>query len=368
VPDTAPSPAAPILDDAAALHAVIPADVSGGDADRTVCDLPVAGHEIKFVTTLDRAADPRVGVNCLICLGWLGARLTEPPVVVKGSWFPHPPPTLPGESNEAYTDRLTGAAGMRYLREHGADADRLTFADVLTAQLPPEVTIPYDHTRYRQCSINYHDECSAPGTCECPCHRQPASEKPRSLAETVETITGPALEFEGDEYWPDLPPYAVLEIASNVADELHSAMEKFPGQHLPLGFGEEADGFVGGVMPYRAADIRDVFRNLTDHAADCGRLTWRHVLAEEQFEAFAEEDEAEARRELVQLAAMAFRAILDIDHPRPVYFTGPSGVRWIEVGRDVDGNPVVIRDVKQPLTPSAPGAATAIDATEAPNG
>ena len=33
---------------------------------------------------------------------------------------------------------------------------------------------PYDHVRFRQCSIGYHGECSQRGNplpeCECPCH------------------------------------------------------------------------------------------------------------------------------------------------------------------------------------------------------
>ena len=62
-------------------------------------------------------------------------------------YFPEMPPMLDGETAEQYTDRLTGADG--------------------TAR------VPYDHRRYRQCSLGYHDECSDPAgdICECPCHR-----------------------------------------------------------------------------------------------------------------------------------------------------------------------------------------------------
>jgi hypothetical protein len=63
-------------------------------------------------------------------------------------WFPQPPPMLPGENADAYTNRLTGAS----------QATR----------------VPYDHPRNRQCSLGWHHECSdlyAPGgTCQCPCH------------------------------------------------------------------------------------------------------------------------------------------------------------------------------------------------------
>lgn len=72
-----------------------------------------------------------------------------PDGVVKGRYYPDMPPRLPDEDDFAYTDRLTGAD----------QADRR----------------PYDHRRFRQCSIGYHEECSdKTGTegCECPCHQE----------------------------------------------------------------------------------------------------------------------------------------------------------------------------------------------------
>jgi hypothetical protein len=64
------------------------------------------------------------------------------------------PPKYVDETTDQYTDRLTGA-------------DRTDRR-------------PYDHNRYRQCSIGWHDECSAtrtddtgPGGCECPHHTDP---------------------------------------------------------------------------------------------------------------------------------------------------------------------------------------------------
>lgn len=61
-------------------------------------------------------------------------------------WYPSPPPPLDDESDDAYTDRLTGA-------------DRTG-------------RVPYDHPRNRQCSIGWHRECSDPAglDCKCPCH------------------------------------------------------------------------------------------------------------------------------------------------------------------------------------------------------
>jgi hypothetical protein len=66
--------------------------------------------------------------------------------VVRGRWYPNQPPALPGEDDDAYTNRLTGCLG-------------------------PELR-PYDHRRNRQCSIGWHEECSdrVGLSCECPCH------------------------------------------------------------------------------------------------------------------------------------------------------------------------------------------------------
>jgi hypothetical protein len=64
----------------------------------------------------------------------------------RGRYYPDMPPPLEGEDSDAYTDRLTGA-------------DRTDRS-------------PYDHVRYRQCSIGFHEQCSDPegGGCGCPCH------------------------------------------------------------------------------------------------------------------------------------------------------------------------------------------------------
>jgi len=56
------------------------------------------------------------------------------------------PESLPDETNEQYTDRLTGA-------------DKTG-------------KCPYPEYRNRQCSIGYHSECTDPKgeQCKCPCH------------------------------------------------------------------------------------------------------------------------------------------------------------------------------------------------------
>jgi hypothetical protein len=73
--------------------------------------------------------------------------------VTKGRWYPEMPPALPGEDGNRYTDRLAGY--------HGQDQT------------------PYDHVRYRECSLGWHATCSqndhdpARSGCECPHHTDP---------------------------------------------------------------------------------------------------------------------------------------------------------------------------------------------------
>lgn len=91
----------------------------------------------------------------------------EPTSVQRGRWYPGPAPTLPGETSGQYTNRLTGAD------KTGRE--------------------PYDHKRFRQCSIGYHTECScradyplgAATGCECPCHTDTAP--PNAVLTMAET-------------------------------------------------------------------------------------------------------------------------------------------------------------------------------------
>jgi hypothetical protein len=82
--------------------------------------------------------------------------------------YPRMPPSLPGESTVEYTNRLSN----------------------------PE-RAPYDHSRNRQCSIGFHEECSdQEGThCKCPCHYV-MSPAPRHDDPVLFAIV-----------WPDRKPY-----------------------------------------------------------------------------------------------------------------------------------------------------------------
>lgn len=86
----------------------------------------------------------------------------------------------------------------------------------------------------------------------------------------------------------------------DVWEERQRQETKFPDQHIPNG--------TGAFKPEA-----DRYRALCDRNAAEGRLTWKDILMEETFEAFAEEDDAALRAELVQVAAVAARWIEDID-------------------------------------------------------
>ncbi|MBF8186936.1 NUDIX domain-containing protein [Nonomuraea sp. K274] len=77
-------------------------------------------------------------------------------------------------------------------------------------------------------------------------------------------------------------------------------------QVLPDGTGGE--GTVTGA---------DLARLETETAAANGVLTWRHILAEEVFEAFAESDPGSLRAELIQVAAVAVKWVQALDHRPP---------------------------------------------------
>lgn len=98
--------------------------------------------------------------------------------IVRGSWYPNQPPMLPGENLDSYTDRLTGAdrSGRR----------------------------PFDHNRYRQCSIGWHNECSdrenhgaidKKSGCGCPCHEWRMFAAERAWAWNHEHLIGTLVSF-----------------------------------------------------------------------------------------------------------------------------------------------------------------------------
>ncbi|MGW4794333.1 hypothetical protein ACWEPC_18210 [Nonomuraea sp. NPDC004297] len=91
-------------------------------------------------------------------------------------------------------------------------------------------------------------------------------------------------------------PGSLARVLADVAAERAAQDARFGMQSLPDGTGGED-----------AAAASDAARDETDRAAGAGTLTWRHVLAEEVMETFAESDPHRLRAELVQVAAVAVK-------------------------------------------------------------
>lgn len=96
---------------------------------------------------------------------------------------------------------------------------------------------------------------------------------------------------------------AAAEICTfDIVRERLRQLDKWGPQEHPDGTGEHL------------AQFADKMRAAADRAAAEGKITWRDILAEETFEAFAESDPARLRSELVQVAAVAVAWIEDIDN------------------------------------------------------
>ncbi|WP_223167374.1 NUDIX hydrolase [Nonomuraea sp. SYSU D8015] len=102
-------------------------------------------------------------------------------------------------------------------------------------------------------------------------------------------------------------PGSLARVLGDVAAERAAQDEMWGMQELP-------DGTGGG----RTAADSGRARQETETAAGDGTLTWRHILAEEVLEAFAEADRDRLRAELVQVAAVAVKWIQSLDRrPAP---------------------------------------------------
>ncbi|GAA3151598.1 hypothetical protein [Nonomuraea salmonea] len=97
-------------------------------------------------------------------------------------------------------------------------------------------------------------------------------------------------------------PGSLARVLAQVRDERAAQDERFGMQVLPDG--------TGGHDAVAAADEA---REETDAAAREGALTWRHILAEEVMEAFAEHDPQRLRGELIQVAAVAVKWVQALD-------------------------------------------------------
>ncbi|MGN9842063.1 NUDIX hydrolase [Nonomuraea sp. H19] len=109
-------------------------------------------------------------------------------------------------------------------------------------------------------------------------------------------------------------PGSLAKVLADVAAERAAQDARWGMQVLPDGTG--GDG--------TAADS-DLARHETDTVARSGALTWRHILAEEVLEAFAETDRDRLRAELIQVAAVAVKWAQALDRrPDPASVPDPA--------------------------------------------
>jgi hypothetical protein len=89
-------------------------------------------------------------------------------------------------------------------------------------------------------------------------------------------------------------PTILSAVEREVRHERYQQDEKWGEQNHPDGTGDQ-----------RWRDARNRVQIEVDEAAHLGGTTWRGILHEEVFEAFAEKDPVKLRAELVQIAAVA---------------------------------------------------------------
>ena len=106
------------------------------------------------------------------------------------------------------------------------------------------------------------------------------------------------------------------DVLREVHAERNAQDRKWGEQNHPDGTGPEV-WWTRHLGP--AHVVRDTYRDLTDaHASGVdGPVTWLDILREEIGEAFAEEDPAALRAELVQVAAVAVSWVQAIDRRNP---------------------------------------------------
>jgi hypothetical protein len=99
-------------------------------------------------------------------------------------------------------------------------------------------------------------------------------------------------------------------LLAEVRGELDAQIGKWGVQRHPDG----TDPFKPMSYIGLASVIRDQARDSCDRAAQDGRVTWRHIAAEELFETLAEPaGSVELRAELIQLAAVCVSWVRDLD-------------------------------------------------------
>jgi hypothetical protein len=105
-------------------------------------------------------------------------------------------------------------------------------------------------------------------------------------------------------------PTFLTAVERQIREEREAQDTKWGEQNHPDGTGPKTPIVVGIARMHEAATAA---RQACQRAASEGDVTWRHILLEEVFEAFTEEDPAELRTELIQVAAVAQQWIEAID-------------------------------------------------------
>lgn len=100
---------------------------------------------------------------------------------------------------------------------------------------------------------------------------------------------------------PPFDPFQTHGVLADVFSERVRQHQKFGRQSHP-----------DGTSVYNKS-LAERVRAACDEATRDGSLTWRHILAEEYFEAVSEKSLRQLRAELVQVAAVAVAWIEDID-------------------------------------------------------
>lgn len=103
-----------------------------------------------------------------------------------------------------------------------------------------------------------------------------------------------------------------------VADERERQNVKWGEQNHPNGTGPAKLPMPYGSGSWSAAVAAQNLTLLTNCAAQVGQCTWLHILREEVFEAFAEDNAAKLRAELIQVAAVAVQWVEAIDRAEKV--------------------------------------------------
>jgi hypothetical protein len=120
------------------------------------------------------------------------------------------------------------------------------------------------------------------------------------------------------------------EALEEIALERKRQDAKFAEQNHPDGTGPEYERYASQA------------RIACEDAKLFGRVTWKHILAEEFFEALAESDPAKLRTELLQVAAVcvAWVEALHRRQEQPIVFTATSDTRCVRLDCENFGKPL----------------------------